>query len=191
MKLQVYITQPFEQSNFKWKWTNRLYKKLDLTKINFYDPQYEEQRKTGKSLIEDINLTHNYFINKDYNKLQKTMDTVWWAKKAPKNKIQYLYKLKQNINKNKWGDIGGVINSDFIIAYLPPNCKTVGAHYEMFLAYLFNIPIYLIMPGVKYKTRLMKSKLFNKSQFMVVNSAGGWFWTIKDCINFIKKKYNI
>ena len=72
MKLQVYITQPFEQSNFKWKWTNRLYKKLDLTKINFYDPQYEEQRKTGKSLIEDIDITHNYFINKDYNKLQKT-----------------------------------------------------------------------------------------------------------------------
>jgi len=86
---------------------------------------------------------------------------------------------------NYWGDEEAVIRSDFIIAYMEKNVKTVGTIREIHDCYLFKIPVYLILPD-QTKTEA-NSTLID----MVIKSGGDIFYSINDCIKFIKEKYNI
>jgi hypothetical protein len=84
-----------------------------------------------------------------------------------------------------WGDAEAVIRSDFIIVYMPKDIKTVGTIYEIMLAFLYHVPIYLILPDAT-KTDTNSSLLFG-----VMISNGEVFYNVNDCVKFIKEKHKI
>lgn len=202
-KLVTYIGRPFEQSTDEHTktgdWVDKIKKGFDRRKIYIYDPATQESIKTGVKLNKHIDSTHIMFINKEYDKLEEEMSLIWYGQKqCPENIDIWLKNIRNDKLCNSigdpdtWGDYEAVLKSDFIIARIPYGSYTVGTYFEIFTAMLFKIPIYLIIPDLKYKSRIDKSKAFNKTLFKaVVNSGGRWFWCVEDAIRIIKKKYKI
>lgn len=61
-------------------------------------------------------------------------------------------RMKKHVEGNRrsaiggWGDAEAVVRSDFIIVHLPNAVRSIGTIYEVVFAFLFRIPIYLIVP---------------------------------------------
>ena len=200
--LITYLARPFEQSDSehtKTGWVKDIINNLDQSKIYIYDPANMEAIKTGEKLNKHIDQTHILFIQKKYAELSKEMCLIWFGQPEPPEDILEWMKLKRiekaqhiNMNPELWGDFEAVIKSDFIIAYLPKGSLTVGTHDEILTAMLFHIPVYLIMPNMKNKSRTEKSNVFNKTNYnKIVTSGGKWFWSVKSCIKYIKEKYTL
>jgi len=197
--LYTYLARPFEQSNDEdtktGNWVKEIKKQFDRRKIYIYDAADMEAIKTDRDLNSHIDDTHVLFINKNYKKLEEEMNLIWYGNKECPNPILYWFGQVYNSitgNPNDWGDYEAVLKSDFIIARIPYGSLTVGTYFEIFTAMLFQIPVYLIIPDLKYKSRINKSQAFNKTLFKaIVNSGGKWFWDVDNCIKYIKKEYKI
>ena len=84
-----------------------------------------------------------------------------------------------------WGDYEAVAKSSFIIVYLPKDTKTVGTIYEVMLAFLLRIPIYLILPDHS-KTECNSSLLYG-----VLISGGDVYYSVSEACKAIRTKYNL
>ena len=202
-KLITYLARPFEQSNDEdtktGTWVSKINKSFDKRKIYVYDAAQQEAVKTKENLNKHIDSTHVMFIEKDYKVLEEEMNLIWFNSRiAPIDIACWKFhkrhaKLFGTVgDPNTWGDYEAVLKSDFIIARIPYPSITVGTYQELETAADFGIPIYLIIPDLKHKSRIDKSKAFNKSLFRnVVNSGGKWFWCVGDCIKHVKKHYKV
>jgi len=84
-----------------------------------------------------------------------------------------------------WGDYEAVARSNFIVVYLPKETKTIGTIYEVMLAFLLHVPIYLILPDSP-KTECNSSLLYG-----IIISGGDVFYSLNDCAKFLKEKYQL
>ena len=198
-KLITYLARPFEQAtNEQTKtggWVVKIKEEFDRRKIYVYDAAEQEAVKTKECLNKHIDSTHVMFINKEYKTLEEEMNIIWYNQpQCPDNIIKWMEEKnkKDSSDPNTWGDYEAVLKSNFIIARIPYGAFTVGTYFEILTAMLFKIPVYLIIPGMKYKSRMDKSMAFNKTLYKaVMNSGGKFFWGVDDCIKFIKGKYNV
>ena len=121
------------------------------------------------------------------------MDLIWTGLIHPNNflidTLKFIY-LRSKIDGNElrdldfWADIEAVIRSNGLITFMPKDVQTVGTIIEMFLAMLFQIPIYLIID-------VPKTEANSTMLWMVLRSGGETFYKLNDCLEFIKQRYGI
>jgi len=130
-------------------------KELIHPSFGIYDPVEREGQKTGK----DCQLANQYIKNLKkaghFDKFDDEMDAIWWGDITPSyDKIEIMRAIRNDFLRygntiddlNHWGDYQAVLRSNFIIAYIEKNVKTVGTIKEIHTCYLFNIPILLLLP---------------------------------------------
>ena len=175
-------------------WKQLIKQELGHPTIGIYDPIEMESLKTGKTSDKTCDYISNLKRAGHIDQFKEEMTKIWWGNIRPfKNKIKILEELQRRgqIDGNyreemlSWGDNEAVVRSDFIIAYIEKDVATIGTIKEIHLCYLFNIPVYLILPD-QTKTNANSTLLD-----MVLDTKGEVFYNTKDCVSFIKEKYKI
>ncbi|MFA7247974.1 MAG: hypothetical protein WC169_12505 [Dehalococcoidia bacterium] len=176
-------------------WRAEIREKLNSPDLGIYDPVEQESKKVGRESKNQVEYITGLKQGGHYELFHEEMEKIWWGnidtKKLDRIRLLiYLYekaRLEGNyISDFKyWGDYEAVVRSDFIITYLPKDTKTVGTLYEVQTCYFFGIPVYLILPDCS-KTEA-NSTLIDT----VIKSGGQIFYSINDCVNFIKEKYKL
>ncbi len=178
----------------KEDWKIAIKKEFMYPEIGIYDPVEREAQKTGKPTDEVGKYISGLKQGGHWVLFLAEMAKIWWGRiNAHKNKVEILLYLRNKflIDGNElrdldfWGDEEAVIRSNFIVTYMEKNVKTVGTIREIHDCYLFDIPVYLIIPD-QTKTELNSTLLE-----MVINSGGEAFYNVKECANYIKNKYKI
>ena len=176
-------------------WRNEVAERLSSPDLGIYDPVEQESNKVGKESGKHVEYITGLKQGGHWDIFAEEMQKIWWGKiditKLDKIRLLiYLYekaRLEGNYlsDFSYWADYEAVVRSNFIIAYLPKDIKTVGTINELHVCYLFNIPIYLILPNCS-KTEA-NSTLID----MVMKSGGEIFYSTKECCDFIKDKYKL
>jgi len=173
--------------------------KRELTNPSFgiYDPVEREGQKTGK----DCQLANQYIKNLKkaghIDKFLEEMKHIWWGDINPGyDKIEIMRAIRNDFLRfgntiddlNHWGDYQAVLRSNFIIAYLEKNVKTVGTIKEIHTCYLFNIPIMLLLPDDTVTDA-------NSSLIDMILESGGKVFSGNNCtkelIAYLKDTYKI
>ena len=173
-------------------WRQEVTEKLSSPDLLMYDPVVQESFKVGKPSGEQVEYIKGLKQGGHWTKFKEEMTKIWWGTINPRADLIDLFKELQaraSIDGNtaeemvNWGDYEAVARSNFIVVYLPKDTKTVGTIYEVMLAFLLHIPIYLILPDSS-KTECNSSLLYG-----VVISEGEVFYSIHDCTKYIREKY--
>jgi hypothetical protein len=176
-------------------WRKEVNERLASPDLGIYDPVEQESNKVGKESGKHVEYISGLKQGGHWDKFSEEMQKIWWGKiditKLDKIRLLiYLYE-KARLEGNYltdfpyWADYEAVVRSDFIIAYLPKDTKTIGTINELHICYLFNIPIYLILPD-QSKTEA-NSTLID----MVMKSNGDIFYSISETCTFIRDKYKL
>jgi len=168
--------------------------KLASPDLVIYDPVAQESTKVGKPSGEQVNYIKGLKQAGHWIKFKEEMQKIWWGSIRPDEHIYELFMamrtdaiLKGNFVEDlpNYGDYEAVARSEFIIVYLPKDTRTVGTIYEIMLAFLLHIPIYLILTDHP-KTECNSSLLYG-----VMISGGEVFYSINEICKFIKEKYKL
>jgi len=174
-------------------WRNKIYESLKCQDLEIYDPVKREAQKTGKKSGEHVDYVVGLKKSGRWELFMNEMNKIWLGNLQPTHDLFEVFKLlryRKIIDGNTkqemdcWADYEAVIRSDFIIAYMTKDVKTIGTVIEIFLAMLFKIPVYLILDAPKTETN---STLL----MMVMYSEGEIFYDVKKCTEFIKEKYKL
>ncbi|RLG10714.1 hypothetical protein DRN73_07145 [Candidatus Pacearchaeota archaeon] len=202
LKLTCYTASAIEHNATVQERKSENYKELikkELTHPDFgiYDPVEREQQKTGQNCQLANKYIKNLKRSGHWIEFDSAMDSIWWGDINPGyTKIEVMKAIRIDFLRygntiddlNHFGDYQAVLRSNFIIAYLEKNVKTVGTIKEIHTAYLFNIPIYLLLPDDTISES--NSTLVN----MVRESKGEIFTgnnCTKDLIKYLKEKYKL
>lgn len=185
------IVQNFEKENHK----EIIEKELSNPLFGVYDPVKREGQKSGK----DCQLANRYI--KGLKKaghldiFDDEMDKIWWGDIKPGyDKIEIMRTIRNDFLRhgnilddlNHWADYEAVLRSNFIIAYMEKSVKTIGTIREIHTCYLFNIPVYLLLPDDTITDA-------NSSLVNMVRRSGGIIFTgttcTKEFVKFMKEKY--
>jgi hypothetical protein len=176
-------------------WRAEIRDKLASPDLGIYDPVEQEACKVGKDSKNQVEYIAGLKQGGHWDIFSVEMEKIWWGlidtiKLDRVRLLIYLYE-KARLEGNYltdfkfWGDYEAVVRSNFIIAYLPKDTKTIGTIIEIFVCYLFGIPVYLILPD-QSKTEA-NSTLID----IIMKSGGQIFYSINECINHIKEKYKL
>ena len=174
-----------------------LSEKLKHPDLLIYDPIEQESSKVGRQSFDQVKYITGL---KRAGRKELFYDEMWkiWFGDISQNTdlIQLLINLRmrKHIDGNKrseisaWGDAEAVVRSDFIVVHLPNSVRSVGTIFEVVFAFLFRIPIYLIVPDVPptdvNSSLLFGTQISNNKQFKV-------FRSINECVKAIKEDYNL
>lgn len=196
IKYTTYIARPIE--NFNKKETKEIgeiiREELKFPDLLIYDPVFQEASKVGKTSEEQCEYIKNLKRAGKWTLFYNEMWKIWFGSISQNTDIVPLLnnlRMRKHIDGNRqeemkyWGDAEAVVRSDFLTVFLPHDAKTVGTIYEIVFAFMFRIPIYLIVPDAP-KTETNSSLLFG-----VMISKGEVFYSVKDYCKFIKEKYNL
>lgn len=195
-KFTTYLAGAIEHVSSKEMktWRQELTEKLNSPDLLIYDPVVQESFKVGKPSGEQVEYIKGLKQGGHWKKFEEEMQKIWWGSINPQADLIDLFKQLQaraSIDGNYaeqmvgWGDYEAVARSTFIVVYLPKDTKTVGTIYEVMLAFLLRIPIYLILPDSP-KTECNSSLLYG-----VIVSGGDVFYSNGECVKFIKEKYKL
>lgn len=195
-KYTLYLAGAIEAVSSKEmkSWRTDITERLSSFNLLIYDPVVQESFKVGKSSGEQVEYIKGLKQGGHWDKFQEEMRKIWWGNINPQADLMDLLKelrIKASIEGNSaeemitWGDYEAVARSTFIIVYLPANTKTIGTIYEIMLAFLLRIPVYLILPD-QSKTECNSSLLYG-----IMLSGGEVFYSIKECCDFIREKYQL
>lgn len=175
-------------------WRNEITEKLSSPDCYAYDPVAQESKKVGKPSGEQVKYITGLKQSGHWKKFIEAMHKIWFADIIPDNNYIELFRAMRTKSLMEgnyvedlylYGDYEAVCRSSWIILYYPKNTSTVGTIYELFLAMLLNIPVYLILPDMP-KTECNSSLLYG-----VMLSGGEIFYSINDSVKYIKEKYNL
>jgi len=175
-------------------WKEIIKKELSFPDIGIYNPTERETQKTGKTVEENIKYISNLKRSGHYKEFHDIMTHIWWGGVNDSvNRVETMTLLRSRFlidgnsraDLNYFGDYEAVLRSDFIIAYKEKNVKTIGTICEIHICYLFNIPVYLILPD-QTKTEA-NSTLID----LVIKSGGNVFYDVNSCVKYIKEIYKI
>lgn len=175
-------------------WRDEMKEKLNSSDLIFYDPVAQESSKVGKPSITQVEYIRGLKQGGHWDKFAEEMEKIWWGH-IDTNKMDrirlmiYLFekaKIEGNYTTDLiyWGDYEAVVRSDFVIAYILKDSKTVGTLLEIHTCYLLGIPVYLILDQSKTEAN---STLVD----IVMKSNGEIFYSIKECCDFIQTKYKL
>jgi hypothetical protein len=197
LKYTSYLAGAIESvSNKEMKgWRKEITEKLVSPDLGIYDPVEQESNKVGKESGKQVEYITGLKQGGHWEIFGEEMSKIWWGKidtmKLDKIRLLiYLYE-KARLEGNYltdfqyWGDYEATVRSDFIIVYYPKDVKTVGTLNEIHTCYLFNIPIYLILPD--HPKTECNSTLIDE----VMKSGGEIFYSISETCNYIKEKYKL
>jgi len=194
LKLITYTAGGIEHcSNKEMKsWRDEVAERLASPELTIYDPVKMEAEKVGKPSGEQVEYIRGLKQSGNWKRFYEEMHKIWMSNIAPNSEMLEVFKrirIDKYINGvyeedlKKMGDYQAVLVSDFIVVYMPKDIKTIGTIFEIVIAFLFNIPIYLILPDSS-KTDANSSLLYG-----VLLSKGETFYSINDCCKFIREKY--
>jgi hypothetical protein len=196
LRITFYLASAIEHANFDeaHDWKVKVKQELGKPGVGIYDPIEQEAVKTGKSAPDTIEYVNGLKRGGHWERFYEQMHKVWWGdvSKIPE-KLLLLSSFKQRaaIDGNRlrdfayWGDDEAVARSTFIIALLEKNVRTVGTIREIHDAYLLNVPVFLVIPD-QTKTEANSTLLE-----MIRGSGGEVFYSVNECIKFIRDKYRI
>lgn len=177
-----------------FNWRAEAYKALyHPEKLLVYDPIRQEASKTGKEAGKHVEYVIGLKKGGKWAKFNEEMDKIWLGNIKPTVDLSRLFELLRDralIDGNReselpaWGDYEAVARSDFIIAFMKKDVKTVGTIGEIFESMLLKIPVYLVIDSPKTETN---STLL----YWVMYSSGEIFYTLKDCIRYIQETYKL
>lgn len=198
-KLTTYLAGAIEHASVKEmkSWRELITEKLQHEDLLIYDPVAQESWKVGKPSGKQVEYVKGLKRGGHWEKFFDEMWKIWFGAISQNTDLISLLtnlRMRKHIDGNThedikhWGDSEAVVRSDFIIVYMPKDVKTVGTIFEVVFAFLFRIPIYLILPDSP-KVEANSSLLFgtqiaNNSQLLV-------YYNVNDCIKAIKDKYKI
>jgi hypothetical protein len=140
-----------EALNFR----DELREKLAHEDLLIYDPILQEAVKVGKKSFDMVERIRNLKRAGHKETFYDEMWKIWFGSINQNTDLIHLLinlRMRKHIDGNfrsqisLWGDAEAVVRSDFIIVHLPNTVRSVGTIYEVVFAYLFRIPIYLIVP---------------------------------------------
>jgi len=195
-KLTTYLAGAMEHATKEdmISWREKFKSAFSPNDILIYDPVEMESLKVDKRIGEQVDYIKGLKRSGHYDKFFEEMWKIWFGEIDPAMNVIEILRFLRNrklVDGNYreeytiWGDSEAVVRSDFIVVYLPKDVKTIGTIYEIVFAFLFKIPIYLILPD-QTKTEANSSLLFG-----VMISNGEIFYSLEECIKFIKEKYKI
>jgi len=178
-------------------WRDELTEKLKSPDLLIYDPVAQEGSKTGKTSSEAVQYITNLKQAGRYDLFFIEMWKIWFGAISHNTdliQLSTVLRMRKHIDGNRiediryWGDAEAVVRSDFIVVYMPKDVKTVGTIFEVVFAFLFRIPIYLILPDAP-RTETNSSLLFgnqisNNGQLITFDS-------VNKCVAHIKETYKI
>ena len=176
-------------------WRKEIAEKLASPDLGIYDPVEQESGKVGKESGKQVEYITGLKQGGHWEIFATEMEKIWWGKIDTKklDRIRlliYLYE-KARLEGNYltdfqfWGDYEATVRSDFIVTYYPKDIRTVGTLNEVHTCYLFNIPVYLILPD--HSKSEENSTLIDE----VMKSGGEIFYSINEACTFIKDKYHL
>ena len=175
-------------------WRDDFREKLKSPDLLIYDPVQQESMKVGKLSGEQVEYIKGLKKSGNYDLFFDNMWKIWFGKIGKNSDLIHLLtnlRMRKHIDGNyeeelkHWGDAEAVVRSDFIVVNMPKDVKTIGTIYEIVFAFLFRIPVYLILPDAP-KTETNSSLLFG-----VQISGGEVFYSLNDCVKYIKEEYDI
>lgn len=198
-KLTTYFAGAIEHATNKEmkSWRDELTEKLKSKDLLIYDPVAQESSKVGKPSGEQVEYIRGLKRAGRLDLFFHEMWKIWFGQIAENTDIIQLLtalRMRKHIDGNRqeelqyWGDAEAVVRSDFIIIYMPKDIKTVGTIWEQVFAMLFRIPILLILPD-STKTEANSTLLFGTQ--ISNNGALQVFYSVNECIKFIKEEYKL
>ena len=178
-------------------WKDKFETELAHPLFGIYDPVKREPQKTGQNCQKASEKFKDFIREGKMDEFDNGFRKIWWGEINPgTDKLSIIqairndFRLRGNTRADfeEWADYQSVIRSDFIVAYLEKNTKTVGTHKEIHTAYLLNIPVFLIM--IDDDILGINKTLLNE----VRDSGGKAFFgptAVQDCIDYIKVTYKI
>ena len=196
IRLTTYFAGFIEASpNKADDWRNVMYESLKHPDLLIYCPVRQESTKTGKNSVHNCEYIKGLKQSGHWDKFFDEMWKIWFGmiENSPNQNLIDLFvamRTKKFLDGNRerdlayWGDFEAVIRSDFLVAYVP-DIKTVGTHWEMLMAALFRIPVYLILSEVS-RTDANSTMIFGN-----MLSGGKIFYNVKEAADTIKEDYKL
>jgi len=199
VKYTTYLAGAIEHASAKemTSWRDDLTSKIKNLDLLIYDPVAQESEKVGKPSGQQVEYIKGLKRGGHWGLFFIEMWKIWFGKISRNTDIMQMLinlRMRKHIDGNcreeirYWGDAEAVVRSDFIVVYMPKDTKTVGTIFEVVFAFLFRIPIYLILPDGN-KTEANSSLLFGDQ----ISNSGDLivFYSVNECANYIKEKYNL
>jgi len=195
-RLTTYLAGAIEHATDKEmkSWRDEMTDKLNSPDLLIYDPVAQESMKVGKPSGQQVEYIKGLKQGGKWTKFYTEMWKIWFGSIGENTDITPLLlslKMRKHVDGNRpedlkyWGDAEAVVRSDFIVVYMPKDVKTIGTIFEVVWAFMYGIPIYLILPDAP-KTETNSSLLFG-----TMISNGEVFYSVNDCVKFIKDKHKI
>jgi len=183
-----------EALNFR----DELREKLSHLDLLIYDPIQQEAVKVGKNSYEQVERIRNLKRAGHKETFYDEMWKIWFGSINQNTDLIHLLinlRMRKHIDGNyrnqigAWGDAEAVVRSDFIVVHLPNSVRSIGTIFEVVFAYLFRIPIYLIVPDAA-ATDVNSSLLFGTQ---IANGKGVFriYRSVNDCVKAIKEDYKL
>lgn len=172
-------------------WRNEL--KERLKPAVQYDPVEREVQKTQRPTGEHVKYVAGLKQAGHYDIFLKEMDKIWFGSIKPEGHVPDVFFFLRNRklvdgneerDLNYWADYEAVLRSEFLVAYIKKDVPTTGTIGEIFLAYMFRIPVFLIID--QPKTDCNSTLLY-----WTLRSGGDVFYTLNDVVKAVKEKYNL
>lgn len=202
LKLTTYLASAIEhnktvQDEEKEDHKELIKKELSHPLFGIYDPVFFENLKTGEDCKNANKHIKNLKRSGNWKHFDLAMDAIWWGDVKPRyDKLAVMRAIRNDFLRkgntlddlNHFADYQAVLRSDFIIAYLEKEVKTVGTIKEVHTAYLFNIPVYLLLPDNTISEA-------NSTLISMIRDSGGETFTGSNCtkelIKYLKEKYGL
>ncbi len=174
--------------------------RLDLAHddLLIYDPIQQEAIKVGKESYHQVEYIKGLKRAGHKEIFYDEMWKIWFGTIAQNTELIPLLthlRMKKHVEGNRrsaiggWGDAEAVVRSDFIIVHLPNAVRSIGTIYEVVFAFLFRIPIYLIVPDAP-ATDVNSSLLFG-TQISTGKGTFRIYRSINECVKAIKEDYKL
>lgn len=196
IKYTVYTAGAIEKAskNEAINWREDIKAKLKCSEIVFYDPLERECQKTGRKFQAQGDYLKGLKQSGHWDLFREEMRKIWFGSIRPEAghipDIFTFLRTRKMVDGNEerdlgfWADWEAVLRSDFIIANIDKDVQTIGTIGEILVAYLFKIPIYLII-------NVPKTEANSTLLAWVLESGGDVFYSVNECVNFIKERYHL
>jgi hypothetical protein len=177
-KLKTYLVGSMEVTGAKdcgRGWRDYIQPKLEARGIYVFNPSFEEELKVGMRAEEFHEKLRGLKASGHWDLYVSEMDKIWKG-------VSYISE-KGNL-MHIMGDKDYVMASHFITAHITAGDKPFGTAGEMYQAWLFNTPIYLV-------TDVPKTELNGSCIYFVLSSGGEVFKHWSQFLEHIDKKYKL
>ena len=201
--LSTYLASAIEHNQIVQEMKKEDYKEIIKHELahplfGIYDPVDREGQKTGQDCQSANQYIKNLKRGGHFEAFDNQMNKIWWGEVTPLyDKIEVMRAIRNDFLRfgntiddlNHFGDYQAVLRSDFICTYIEKSVKTVGTIKEIHTCYLFNIPVYLLLPDdtVTEANSSLVHMIRDTKEGQIFSGSN----CTKDLMKFLKEKYKI